>query len=154
VRPALYGLLSAAVLLVFYMGTITVAQDWQHALQQLGEDRWYVGAIAVGFGLQVALFTFLRALHASAQAGGVAASAGMSTGAMLACCAHHLADLLPVLGLAGAAAFLDTYKTPLLWVAIFMNLAGMAYLLDQLRKNRLYSALGETPGAACHTSAP
>jgi hypothetical protein len=153
-RPALYGLLSAAGLLAFYLGVITLAQDWQHALQQLGEDRWFVGAIAAGFGLQIALFTFLRALHASARAGGVVASTGTSTGAMLACCAHHLFDVLPVLGLSGAAAFLDAYKTPLLWLAIVMNAAGVAYLLLQIRKHHVSQDVAAAPGAACHIAAP
>ena len=157
-RPTLYGLLSVAGLLAFYLGVITLAQDWQHALQQLGEDRWFVGAIAAGFGLQVALFTFLRRLHASARAGGVVASTGTSTGAMLACCAHHLADVLPVLGLSGAAAFLDAYKAPLLWLAILMNLAGACYLLYQIRKHHASqvdaAANGAARAPACHVGAP
>ena len=156
-RPALYGLLGAAGLMAFYLGVITLAQDWQHAIEQLGEDRWFVGAIAAGFGLQVALFTFLRSLHASARAGGMVASTGTSTGAMLACCAHHLADVLPVLGLSGAAAFLDAYKTPLLWLAILMNAAGAGYLLYQIRKHNASQA-GTAPGGshapACHAGAP
>ena len=55
---------------------------------------------------------------------------------MLACCAHHLTDVLPVVGMAGAALFLNTYKTPLLWLGIAMNLGGVAYLLVQVRRTR------------------
>jgi hypothetical protein len=120
--------LAALSLLVFYLGVITLAQSWGHALQQLGDDLPFVGAIAAGFGTQVGLFVYLRGLHDRAPAGGVAASTGTSTAAMLACCAHHLVDVAPVLGLSGAAIFLNAYKTPLLWLGIVMNLVGILYL--------------------------
>lgn len=135
-RPLTFGLLAGAALLAFYLGIITLAQGWGHAVDQLGEDRWFVGAIAAGFATQVSLFTYLRGLHARAGASGVAASTGTSTAAMLACCAHHLADVLPVIGLSGAAIFLNDYKTPLLWLGIAMNVAGIAYLLRQVRRQR------------------
>jgi hypothetical protein len=136
VRPILFGLLAGAGLLLFYLGTITLAQDWRHALQQLGEDAWFVGTITAGFGTQVGLFIYLRALHTRAAAKGVVASTATSGTAMLACCAHHLAEVLPVVGLSGAAVFLDAYKVPLLWAGIAMNFAGIAYLLWQVRKQR------------------
>jgi hypothetical protein len=55
---------------------------------------------------------------------------------MLACCAHHLVDVLPVIGLSGAALFLGAYKAELLWLGLAMNLAGIAYLLWQLKRWR------------------
>lgn len=135
-RPFVFGLLAALGLLAFYLGVITFAQGWEHALQQLVEDRWFVGAIAAGFGTQMGLFTYLRGLHTSAPAGGVAASTGTSTTAMLACCAHHLTEILPILGLSGAAVFLNLYKAPLLWLGIVMNLVGATYLLRQIRRQQ------------------
>jgi copper chaperone CopZ len=134
--PVGVGLLAALGLVAFYLGLITLAQGWAHAVQQLLDDLPFVGAIVAGFGAQVGLFTHLRALHARAAAGGVAASTGASTTAMLACCAHHLADILPILGLSGAAVFLNLYKTPLLWLGILMNLAGIVYLVRQIRRQR------------------
>jgi hypothetical protein len=129
-------LLAALGLLAFYLGVITLAQGWGHALQQLADDRWFVAAIATGFGTQVGLFTYLRGLHVHAAAGGVAASTGTSTAAMLACCAHHLTDVLPILGLSSAAIFLNLYKTPLLWLGIGMNLVGIVYMLRKIREQR------------------
>ena len=143
-KPLAFGLLAVGGLLGFYLGIITLAQDWAHAMQQLAEDRWFIGAIAAGFGTQIGLFTYLRGLHTRAAAGGVAASTGTSTAAMLACCAHHLADVLPVIGLSGAAVFLDAYKTPLLWLGIIMNVAGIVYLLRKLWQQRSMAA-----AAAC-----
>ncbi len=128
-RPLVFGLLAACALLVFYLGTITLAQGWGHAVEQFATDSWFVLAIMVGFGVQVGLYTYLRGMHMRANAGSVAASTGTSTVAMLACCAHHLTDVFAVLGLSSAAIFLNVYKTPLLWLGIIMNLFGIAYLL-------------------------
>lgn len=133
-RPAALGATAAFGLIVVYLGIITLAQGWAHAIRQLVEDRWFVGALVAGFGTQIGLFAYLRGLHAQTAVGGVAASTGTSTTAMLACCAHHLSDLLPLIGLSGAAIFLNAYKAPLLWIGIVMNLAGVIYLLRQVRQ--------------------
>jgi hypothetical protein len=139
-RSFVFGIVAAAALLALYLGLITLAQGWSHATAQLALDRWYVGAIMLGFGTQVGLFTWLHTLHttglASGAASGVAASTGTSTAAMLACCAHHVADVLPVLGLSGAALFLNDYKSELLWLGIAMNVAGVVYLSRQLQQAR------------------
>lgn len=86
-RPHAFGLLASLGLSLFYLGTITLAQIWEHALTQLGEDLAFVATLVVGFGLQVGLLTYLRALEEGARKAGVAASGGASGVAMLACCA-------------------------------------------------------------------
>ncbi len=155
VRPPAYGALGAAGLLAFYLGIISIAQGWTHAVEQLSADRWFAGPIMVGFGTQIGLFGYLRQLHARARAGGVAVSTGTSTAAMLACCAHHVADILPVIGLSGAALFLNEYKTPLLWLGMTMNALGVAYLLWRVIQQRRLGAPDSPstpPATACHTS--
>jgi hypothetical protein len=51
---------------------------------------------------------------------------------------RHDADLgcLPILGLSGAAILLNAYRTPLLWLGILTNLAGVAHLLRQVVEQR------------------
>ncbi len=136
-RAAAVGATAAAGLLGFYLGTLTLAQGWEHAVRQLlQEDRWYIIAIVAGFGLQVGLFTRLRQCVGRAPRAGVAASTGASGTAMVACCAHHLADVLPVLGVSAAAVFLNEYRTQLLWLGIAANAAGTAYLLRLFLRHR------------------
>jgi hypothetical protein len=135
-RPLIFGLLAALGLLAFYLSTITLAQGWGHATEQLSIDAWFVGAIMAGFGTQVGLYTYLRGMHLRAKAGGVAASTGTSTVAMLACCAHHLTEVFAIFGLSGAAILLNAYKTPLLWLGIAMNLFGIVYLLWKIRQQQ------------------
>ena len=153
VGPVLFGLAAAGGLLAVYLGVIALAQGWDHATQQLAADGWFVGALTAGFGTQIALFTYVRALHAGASAAATAASTGTSAAAMLACCAHHLVDVLPVVGMAGAAAFLGAYKTELLWLGIAMNLGGIAYMAVQVRTARRM-ACQVVPSAPAAQAAP
>ena len=45
---------------------------------------------------------------------------------MVACCAHHLADLLPLVGATGAAAFLTDYRDLFMSSGIAVNAVGIA----------------------------
>ena len=134
VAPAVFaGLLAGLALIGLYLGLVTWAQGFGHGRELLWDDRYFVGAIATGFGAQAGLFVYLRRLlslrsRASATAG-TAAGTGTSTAAMLACCAHHLTDALPVLGLSGLAVFLGDYRVPLMAAGIAVNVAGVLFML-------------------------
>ena len=144
-RSIAIGLVGAAALLGLYLGIISLAQGVEHALEQLAADALFVGLIAAGFGTQIALFAELRTvdrLH-RASAAVTAAGTGTSTAAMLACCAHHLVDLLPLFGLSAAAVFLNAYKTPLFLVGIGMNVIGILVIARQLRRARQACALAD-----------
>jgi len=102
-----------------------------------------VGLIAAGFGIQVALFVELRRLDRRHRAGAAVTAAGTATSgaAMLACCAHHAVDLLPLLGLSAAAVFLDAYRIPILLLGLGMNLLGIVVIGRQLRRARRACAM-------------
>ena len=142
-RSIAIGAGAAGALLLVYMAIISLAQGIDHAVVQLAADSPFVGLIAAGFGTQVALFAELRRIDRihRASAAVTAASTGTSAAAMLACCAHHLVDLLPILGLSAAAVFLNEYKTPLFLVGIGMNGLGMAVMARQLRRARRACAM-------------
>ena len=133
VLPLVVGLVAAGMLVWLYLGLVTWAQDFSHARQLAWDDRYLVGAIAFGFGLQAGLYTHLRlAIHGrlSRSSSAVAAGGtGTSTVAMVACCAHHVADALPVLGLSGAAVFLNDYRLAFMAVGLGMNAIGVAFML-------------------------
>ncbi|HEX7949566.1 MAG TPA: hypothetical protein VF494_04385 [Candidatus Limnocylindrales bacterium] len=137
-RSLATGFVGAAVLLGLYLAIISVAQGVEHAFSQLAADLAFVGLIAAGFGTQIALFAELRTVDRQhrAAAAVTAAGTGTSTAAMLACCAHHLVDLLPLVGLSAAAVFLNAYKTPLFLVGIGMNVIGIVVIARQLQRAR------------------
>ena len=147
------GLLGALALVGLYLGIVTWAQGADHALELLWSDRLFVGLISAGFGTQVGLFTDLQLLQRAMARESVAlAGAGTATSSisMVACCAHHLADVLPIVGLSGLAVFLVEFRTPLMLLGIATNLAGIAVLLRQLRRihsgYRLVSGRSATAG--------
>jgi len=59
-------------------------------------------------------------------------SGGTSVTAMVACCIHHVTDVLPVLGLSAAATFLTRYQHPFLLVGLGMNTVGILVMLTVL----------------------
>ena len=136
----LAGVVASALLVGFYFLVMTVAQGFNAAVELLQVDWYLIGLLVVGFGVQVGLFFHIRQLSRAAGAGTAAAMAGASTGisglAMLACCVHHLADLLPFLGLTGAAVFLAQYREEFLVAGVVTNLAGIAFMMRVLRRWR------------------
>jgi tellurite resistance protein TehA-like permease len=55
---------------------------------------------------------------------------------MLACCAHHVADVLPILGLTAAATFLSRYRPLFIWVGLGTTLVGILVMLIIIFKER------------------
>ncbi|MBF6606319.1 MAG: hypothetical protein IVW53_12125 [Chloroflexi bacterium] len=147
-RSIAAGMAGAASLLGTYLAIVGIAQGFEHAVEQLTTDALFVGLIAAGFGAQIALFVELRAIDRRhrAAAAVTAVGTGTSAAAMLACCAHHLVDLLPLVGLSAAAVFLNAYRTPLFLVGIAMNLLGIAVIGRRLRKARRVCAVVERSG--------
>lgn len=148
---ALVGLLAALALAAFYATTLALlGGGWQHVNQQFAEDAPWVLALVVGFGVQGSLMAELRRRHRLDMRAGAAGSAGAgaSTAGMIACCAHHVADLLPLLGLSGAAVFLTAYRTPLMAVAIALTAVGIGLSLRRLRAR----TLPVRPREDCHVS--
>ena len=127
------GALAALALVALYLGLVTWAQGFAHARELLWDDRYFVAAIAAGFGLQAGLFVHLRRLLSRRSRGSAAAATATGTGtssaAMIACCAHHATDALPLLGLSGAAIFLNDYRIPLMALGLGVNAAGVAFML-------------------------
>ena len=142
-KPVFFGLLGAASLLALYFLFLSFANSFQHALEQFGQFWYWVLILASGFGLQVGLYSFIRAALREKKAVGptaaVAASGGVSTGSMIACCAHHLVDVLPILGLTAAALFLFQYQMFFILLGVFSNIIGVLIMLELIKKHQLAS---------------
>lgn len=134
-RSVRVGALASLVLALFYVVVVAGASgSWAHLANQGRKDWYYLVPILVGFGIQVTLLAELRHRHrlhhGAAAAGG--AGAGASTAGMIACCAHHLADLVPFIGATGAAAFLIDYRVPFMFVGIGVNAFGIVVAARRL----------------------
>lgn len=143
VLPILIGLLGAGFLVLLYLGIVTWAQGWAHAVELLSQDRAFVGAIAAGFGLQAGFYSYLRlVVHHGVRLAMPTAATGVGTGtssvAMVACCLHHVTDVLPLLGLSGAAIFLNDYRVPFMVGGLVVNGIGVAVMLRVVLQGRTH----------------
>ena len=139
VLPTVLGISAAFLLMVVYMTIVSLAQGWAQAVRLLGQDAYLVAPITLSFGVQVGLYTYLRAIvRARSRSGGAltGASGATSAAAMAACCAHRVADLLPLLGLSAAAGFLAAYKVPFMILGLTVSLFGIALILGRIRRYR------------------
>ena len=143
-RHILIGVGAAVLLIIVYLGIITLAQDLTHALEQTTELWYWVLALAGGFGIQAGLFSFIRQSIRERRAvttGSVAASGGVSAGSMAACCAHHLSDVLPLLGLSGVAIFLVRYQLFFIIAGVLSNMVGITIMLETIQRHGLSQRL-------------
>ena len=139
-KEILSGLAGFFGLLFFYFLVMTFAsRSWSATISQFKELWYWMIALSLGFGTQVGLFTHLKILIKDNQmvngAGAVTAtSSGTSAASMVACCAHHLSEVLPIIGLSGFAIFLTRYQIPIIIFGIVTNLLGILYILMQIKK--------------------
>lgn len=134
------GALASVGIAMFYVIVVAGASgSWAHLADQGREDWYYLVPIIVGFGIQIALISELRRQHRLQRAVAVAGSAGAgaSTAGMVACCAHHLADLAPFIGATGAATFLIDFRVPFMVVGIGVNALGVTIAARRLRRTRI-----------------
>jgi len=136
------GFIGSSFLTAVYFGLVSWAENPQHALELFWDDRWIVLPNILGFGVQTALYIILKkrlfapVAHTGPSGALTGASGGMSTAAMVACCAHHVTDVLPILGLTAAATFLAEYRIAFMLVGLGMTLAGIAVMLVILFRER------------------
>jgi hypothetical protein len=69
---------------------------------------------------------------------------------MVACCAHHVTEVLPILGLTAAATVLAQYRIAFMLVGLGTTVLGiliMLYILFKERRkaNQMVAATGTTP---------
>lgn len=141
VHALVWGVMSGALLVLVYIAVLALANSLEHATGEFLRLWYWMVPIIVGFSVQVGLFAYghrASRSKADSHAGGVLASGSASTLSMVACCAHHLTDVLPLIGLSGAAFFLGTYQHLFLLLGLLSNIVGLVYVLSTLSKSGLY----------------
>lgn len=133
-RSILYGVLASTILLGIYFSALTVVSGWSFTLDQFADYWYFVMSLAVGFGIQISLYTLIKGMVMSGQGMGkvVGVSGTTSTVAMISCCAHYLVNLLPILGVTGLVTFVTQFQVELFWVGIVFNLAGIVYMASKV----------------------
>ena len=142
-RPYIFGTIASFAIVGVYLGMNTLTADWYFARVQFSEYRWWILTLAVGLGIQVTLFTLFRAQVRGQKMrvakSTMAASGGMSATAMMACCSHYLATVIPVLGVpflsAAAVASIAEYQTYFFLAGVVSCLVGVGLMLRMMEKH-------------------
>lgn len=141
IKAVLAGILGALLLLVLFFTILTLINSFDHATTSFAE-RWYlIILLAFGFGVQVALYYYARTLcriQNNQTSASVAASGGISTTSMVACCAHHVADAPALIGFGGAALFFAEYQNFFIMIGIVSNALGSAHMLRVMQEHRIF----------------
>ncbi|TSC85133.1 MAG: hypothetical protein G01um101416_1042, partial [Microgenomates group bacterium Gr01-1014_16] len=103
---------------------------WGFAWWQFSQYWWLILPIAATFATQIYLAGNMKM---------VAGSGGVSGAAMIACCAHHVAEFLPFLGLFTAASFVVRYQVQFMSLALILNISGLIYLIFRSRKSNYHT---------------
>ena len=125
-----YGLSGIIALIGIYFGIISLLSGWNFALDQFFQFWYFIVSLAIGFGIQLGLYVYLKNIvHRSDESGKILAVSGTtSTGAMISCCAHYLANILSILGITGFVSIVSQYQIELFWIGIAFNIAGIVYI--------------------------
>ncbi len=120
--------------LFYYVLLFAVTGDPAHPIDQFLLFQPWMSLLIIGFGIQLGLFWLLRkgyhfSVHETQDARiATGTSSAVSGVAMVACCAHHVVDVLPVLGLSAAAIFLSDYQQQLLILGVVANVIGIGFM--------------------------
>ncbi len=136
IRPIQFGAAALVLLLLVYFGVVSLISGADFALEQFAKFWYFIVLLALGFGIQVGLYTYLRSLAGQDGASGkvVAVSGTTSTAAMISCCAHYLTNILPILGVTGFLTIVAEYQVELFWVGLAFNTAGIFYVASRVVK--------------------
>jgi hypothetical protein len=144
--PVLWGSLAGLLLLSLYFAIVTIANSFAHALEEFRLLWYWIAALVLGFGLQAGLFSYVRRASRIRRTGpagsAMAVSGGVSTTSMVACCAHHITDIAPFLGVAAATVFLTRFQEAFLALGVASNAIGIVIMLRIIKKHGLQPERG------------
>lgn len=137
-KPLFFGALGFFFLIGLYFILMTVLNSFSLAILQF-YDMWYwFVLLALGFGFQMGLFSYVRQeLRSRQNTAAMATCGGISTTTMVACCLHHVGDVVPVLGFSAAILFFAKYQVFFIIIGILSNLLGATMMLRIVQKENL-----------------
>ena len=136
VWPVFYGTLASTILLGVYFAVLTLVSGWDFAQSQFATYWYFIVSLTLGFGIQIALYQYIKSLvHEGLGTGKiVSVSSTTSTAAMVSCCAHYLANILPIIGATGIVTLIGQYQVEIFWFGLAANTLGIGYIINRIIK--------------------
>ena len=134
VTPVLYGTLASTILLGVYFAVLTLVSGWSFAQNQFATYWYFIVSLTLGFGIQIALYQYIKSLvHEGLGMGKIVSVSGTtSTAAMISCCTHYLVNIVPILGITGLATFVSQYQVKIFWVGLAFNIFGIVFISNKI----------------------
>ena len=137
-KPIISGIISSFSLLALYFFIMILSNSsFLNALGNLESLKWWIIPLVITFGTQVGLFVYAKDLKRNVSAKATSTSSVTSSVAMVACCAHHITDILPIIGLSILTTVLTKYQTWFLALGLASNLIGIWLMLREVRRTNL-----------------
>ncbi len=134
---------ATVLLILVYFIAVGLITEPSFAKEQFIKYWYFLISLAVGFGLQIGMYVYLKTAiqnHNMAHTKqAVAVTGTTSTLTMISCCAHYLANIVPILGIAGFLTVIAQYQVQFFWAGLAFNLFGIIYVGRQIIK---FSARG------------
>lgn len=136
--PVAFGVGATLAMLALYFLVLSGFSGWEFAQLQFRAYWYFILTLSFGFGVQIGLYQYIKFLVREGRGMGVGmgkmvgASGATSAMAMISCCAHYLANLLPVLGVTGLMTFLTQYQVNFFWAGILFNIGGIIYMVKRI----------------------
>lgn len=133
-KPLIWGILASLILLGIYFLILDLVSGWSFTLEQFFQNWYFIISLAIGFGIQIGLYVYLKNAIYQNESKVVAVSGTTSTIAMISCCSHYLINILPIIGIAGAVSLIFQYQIQLFWVGVGANFLGILYMVSKIYK--------------------
>ncbi len=140
-NPFVFGTSAGFLVILFNISIASLAEgSFEQGYQVFLSNGIFVYLIPLAVSMQMGLFRYHRNITTGNLAGsekmGMAGSATSSL-TMVACCLHHVSDILPSIGLIlAASSFLIQYKDAIIIVGLLANVAGSIYIARAIIKDR------------------
>jgi len=134
----LNAIVATTSLLLIYFIIVTTVSGFTFALSQFLSYWYFLISLAIGFGIQIGLYSYLKRLvkNSNMVIGNKAVAVTGTTSAlsMISCCTHYLANIVPILGIAGALLVIAQYQIEIFWIGLLFNIFGILFLINKIIK--------------------
>ena len=147
-NPFVFGASIGIFVVLFNISIASLAEgSFEKGYEVFLTNGIFVYLIPLAVSVQMGLFRYHRNTTtittgnvAGTEKMGMAGSATSSL-TMVACCLHHVSDLLPSIGLVlAASSFLIQYKDTIIIIGLLANVAGSIYIARAIIKDRIIIA--------------
>lgn len=141
-NPFVFGASIGILVIIFNISIASLAEgSFEKGYQTFLTNGMFVYLVPLTVSVQMGLFRYHRNITtgnmAHSEKVGIAGSATSSL-TMVACCLHHISDILPSIGLIlAASSFLIQYKDIIIIIGLLANIIGSIYIARAIIKDRV-----------------